>query len=215
MGWSDRLQQWLLRAGLVVSAALLIRFAIDFCERMVWWLAVPFTLLIGATLLIAARNVFDDSMIRKELPPYQPAAALLLAAIPLGFLASSLDCSGLELEGCSSFCTFVKLVWIPLIAVCCIAYLFTRWRGLLTLISLMSFVPLFPHCVCYNVGNAWWIDRLGASPVCYAWGFVWSVASVAGLRRSTNISSTLAIAFAGIAGATGFFVSHHYFKFPW
>ena len=47
----------------------------------------------------------------------------------------------------------------------------------------MSFVPLVPHCVCYNVGNAWWIDRLGASPVCYGWGFVVTMLSLSCLQQ--------------------------------
>ncbi|HSB12096.1 MAG TPA: hypothetical protein VLM38_21600 [Blastocatellia bacterium] len=182
---------------------------------MNWWLALPFALLILATLGVAATNVFGEATNQKERPNRGPTRLLLLAATPLGFLASSLGCSGLELEGCSSFCTFVKLVWIPLIAIGCVAYALAGRRELVTMICLMSFVPLFPHCVCYNVGNAWWIDLIGASPVCYAWGFAVSVVGVAVLRQDARPWPSLAVSFIVIGGATGFFVSHHYFKFPW
>ena len=85
----------------------------------------------------------------------------------------------------------------------------------LTAIAVMSFVPLFPHCVCYNVGNAWWIDRIGASPLCYGWGFVASVIAVSALRRGPRMWVSVATCGAIVTGATGFFVAHHYFHFPW
>ena len=139
---------------------------------------------------------------------------MLVAAIPLGFLASSLDCTGLSAQGCSPFCTFVKLVWIPLIAVVCVVYLLARKEAWLTAIAVMSFVPLVPHFVCYNLGNAWWIDRIGASPLCYGWGFLVSIIAVGALRKAARLASLL-VCFTVIAGSAGFFVSHHYFQFPW
>lgn len=182
---------------------------------MSWWLAAPFWLLVIAALVVSAVNVFSaaasDASAGSDLKP----RILLLAAIPLGFFASSLDCTGLSLQGCSPYCTFIKLVWIPLIAVVCLAYYFTRKRRWLTVIVVMSFAALVPHCVCYNVGNAWWIDRIGASPLCYGWGFVVSMIAVGSLRRAKNFGPSLAVSFTIIAGATAFFVSHHYFQFPW
>ncbi|HSO74145.1 MAG TPA: hypothetical protein VLU47_04845, partial [Blastocatellia bacterium] len=181
---SDRLQQWLLRLGLVISAVLLIRFAIDFSVGMKWWLAAPFCLLVIVALGVGVRSVVSarQESVTAHRPLRVPERALLLAAIPLGFLASSLDCMGLSLQGCSRFCTFVKLVWIPLIAVVCAVYLFRGKQVWLTSIAAMSFLPLFPHCVCYNVGNVWWIDRIGSSPVCYAWGFVVSIIALGALQ---------------------------------
>ena len=194
---------------------LLIRFAIDFSKAMKWWLAAPFCLLVIAALVVTVTTAFGAG----------PAAAaggqrvlertMLLAAIPLGFLASSLDCTGLSAQGCSPFCTFVKLVLVPLAAVFCVAYLITRRAAWLTAIIVMSFVPLAPHCVCYNLGNAWWIDRIGASPLCYVWGFVVSIIAVGALRSGTHFRQALTVCLAIIAGASGFFVSHHYFHFPW
>jgi hypothetical protein len=214
---SDRLQQWLLRIGLILSAVLLIRFAIDFSQRMRWWLAAPFCLLVFGALVVATHNVFGSvtPQLSKETRLRRFERELLLAAIPLSFFASSLGCSGLSAAGCTPFCTFTKLIWIPLIALACGIYLLAPSQGWLTTVCVMSFVPLFPHCVCSNVGNAWWIDRIGASPVCYAWGFAVSVTAIGALRRGANSLRSLAVCYVVIAGATGFFVSHHYYHFPW
>ena len=215
MGWSDRLQQWLLRAGLVIGAILLIRFAIDFYDGMKWWLAAPFWLLVIATVGVGIANVLGASKPETARDSRSGSRALLLVAIPLGFLASSLDCMGLSLQGCSPFCTFVKLAWIPLLATVCTIYFFKSEQGWLTAIAAMSFVPLVPHCVCHNVGNAWWIDRLGASPLCYGWGFVVSIIAVGALRKGAHLWPSLVVCLTIIAGATAFFVTHHYFQFPW
>jgi hypothetical protein len=211
----DMLQRWLLRIGVMISAILLIRFAIDFSMEMPWWLAAPFWLVVGAALAVSAINVFDRRASDRAAHSGVKAEALMLAAIPLGFLASSLDCTGLSLQGCSPFCTFIKLVWIPLIAAVCLVYYFTSKPAWLTIIILMSFVALVPHCVCYNVGNGWWIDGLGASPLCYGWGFVVSVITVSALRGRVSYWPSLLVSLTIVLGATTFFVSHHYFSFPW
>lgn len=211
----DMLQRWLLRIGVIISAILLIRFAIDFSIEMTWWLAAPFWLLVIAALAVSTINVFGPRKLDPSSDSDLKARALLLAAVPLGFLASSLDCTGLSLRGCSAFCTFIKLIWIPLIAAVCLVYCLTRKPAWLTLIILMSFVALAPHCVCYNVGNAWWIDRIGASPLCYGWGFVVSLIASGALRRGTNYWPSLLVSLTIILGAMSFFVSHHYFQFPW
>jgi hypothetical protein len=214
---ADRLQQWLLRIGLIVSAVLLIRFAIDFSHGMKWWLAAPFWLLVIGALGVASFNLFGSST-RQSSNQSQIGnlkREMLLAAIPLSFFASSLGCSGLSAEGCSPFCTFIKLIWIPLIALVCGIYVFAPRRVWLTTIAVMSFVPLFPRCVCSNVGNAWWIARIGASPVCYVWGFAVSVTAIAALRSGTRLWLSFVACYTVIAGATGFFILHHYYQFPW
>lgn len=215
---SYRLQQWLLRAGLLISAVLLIRFAIDFSDGMRWWLAVPFDALVIAALGVGAANLFGkvrSESLAVDLRSRGPKRALMLAAIPLGYLASSLDCTGLSLQGCSSFCTFVKLAWIPLIAGFCALYFFTSTQGWLTSIAAASLVPVVPHCDCYNIGNAWWIDRIGASPLCYGWGLAVSVIAIGALSRGVNFWLSLGLSLAIVAGAGAFFVSHHYFQIPW
>ncbi len=213
---SERLQQWLLRLGLGISGVLLIRFAIDFADGMKWWLTAPFCLLVVVALGVGVANGFGASSERaSQRSVRNPKRALLLAAIPIGFLTSSLDCTGLSLQGCSAFCTFVKVAWIPLIALACAVYFFSDRRPWLTVIMAMSFVPLVPHCVCYNIGNGWWIDRLGASPLCYGWGFVVSVISVGALSKGAALCPSIVMCMTIIGGAAGFFVSHHYFQFPW
>src|SRR5205807_7134318 len=106
-------------------SVLLIRFAIDFSAKMKWWLAAPFCLLVAAALLVGLANVFGTPVARSARVPLRFRATILLAAIPLGFIASSLDCTGLSVEGCSPFCTFIKVVWTPLLAVACLFYFFT------------------------------------------------------------------------------------------
>jgi hypothetical protein len=215
VGWSDRLQQWLLRAGIIISAVLLVRFAIDFSEGAPWWLAAPFWILVTAALAVGFSNVYRIRVPKAVQAQRSPKNALLLAAIPLGFISSSLDCTGLSAQGCSSFCTLVKLVWIPVIAGACAIYCFSGKQGWLTAIAVLSVVPLVPHCVCYNVGNAWWIDRIGVSPLCYGWGFVVSMIAVGALRKGEHLWVSIAVCSAIVTGASAFFVTHHYFQFPW
>jgi hypothetical protein len=143
------------------------------------------------------------------------AKGLLLASIPLGFLASTLDCSGLMLEGCTPFCTVIKLFGIPLIEVLCVIYFFKPANGLLTTISAMSFVSLVPHCLCINVGNYWWIRHFGASPMCYVWGFVVTLIAVSAVKSGARLWFSVLVNSAIIGGALTFFISHHYFHFPW
>ena len=207
---------------------LLIRFAIDFWAGMGLALAAAFVLLVAIALAIAIDGirtlgrVSDLADKSAELESSNEKArvafprAILFAAVPIGFLASSLDCTGLSWRGCSQFCTLVKLAWIPLIAIVSLVAWFRsldkRW---LTFLTLMSFLPLVPHCVCYNVGNAWWIDRIGASPTCYAWGFVVSLIAVTAVRSGKRLWSSAVVCGAIICGALGFFVAHHYLHFPW
>jgi hypothetical protein len=215
VGWSDRLQQWLLKAGLIISAVLLIRFAIDFSEGAKWWLAAPFWLLVVVAVGVGLMNVSVKSELERETGYRQTKKALLLAAIPLGFLSSSLDCTGLSAQGCSPFCTFIKLVWIPIIVAACVVAFLSEQQHWLSVIAMLSFVPLVPHCVCYNVGNAWWIDRVGKSPLCYGWGFVVSMIALGALRKGEYLWASIVVCCAIVAGASAFFVTHHYFQFPW
>jgi hypothetical protein len=145
----------------------------------------------------------------------RPGKLLLLLAIPLAFIASSLDCSGLSLQGCTPFCSFIKMVWIPLIAAACVGYSVKASSWLLVVIALMGWVTLVPHCSCFNVGNGWWIDRLGESPMCYVWGFAVGLISVSALKSNGRQWPSLLVNGAIIGGASSFFISHHYFHYPW
>lgn len=195
--------------GLAAAGALLVRFAVDFSSQG-FLLAAAFWALVAISMAAAAANIFRAGAAAES----GPSRALLLAAIPMAFLASSLDCTGLELSGCTRFCTFIKVVWVPIIAAACGFYFLVGRRALLMAIYAMAFVPLLPHCTCYNPANRWWIDRLGASPECYAWGFAASLVSITALAGGRARLSA-AICYAIIAGSMGFFIAHHYFKFPW
>lgn len=215
MARSDRLQYFILWTGLLTASVLLVRFAFDFSNEMPPLLAVPFAALVMAALSIAAINLFLSKRRRRDNEQHGLGRAILLGAIPLGFLASTLDCMGLTLEGCASYCTFVKLGLLPLITLACVTYLITGKEWLITAIAVMSFAPLVPHCVCYNPGNGWWIDRIGASPVCYGWGFVVSMVSIGALRPGALFWPSIGVIYTIITGAVGFFITHHYFHFPW
>src|SRR5262249_21299685 len=149
------IQRSILILGLGLSALLLGKFAVDFMAQY-RVLGVPFALLVLATAIVGASNLFRRSSIaghesvaqNRGKPAWEAAGRLLLiAAVPLGFLASSLDCTGLSLSGCSSFCTLVKDIWIPMIALGAISYLITRSRGVLLSMSAMSCLPLVHHCL--------------------------------------------------------------------
>jgi hypothetical protein len=211
----DNLQRLLLYVAVAVAAFLLSRFAIDFTAEMNWLMAVPFWMLVIVALAVALSNIASAGGNGSRGPLPRGARAALLAMIPAGFIASSLDCTGLSLSGCTPFCTFVKTILVPAMAALCAAYFFKEGNALLLGISAMTFLTLVPHCVCFNVGNGWWIGRIGASPVCYAWGFIASVISVSALRYNNRARTSLVVCGAIIAGATLFFVSHHYFHFPW
>jgi hypothetical protein len=218
----ERIQRVLLAAGVLVAAALLLRFTIDFFIEMPWLLAIPFAVLVVAALLIVALNVLaigkgasGNAVAAAQSQPSRAAKVWLLASIPLGFLASTLGCSGLALQGCSPFCSYIKLLGIPLLAIVCAVYYFKPSNGLLTAISVLSFVSLVPHCICYNVGNGWWIERLGASPMCYVWGFVVTLIAASAIKSAARPWLSILVNSAIIGGALAFFVSHHYFRFPW
>jgi hypothetical protein len=214
-----KLQRLLFWAAWAIAAVLLGRFSLDFIREMPALLAAPFVLLVVVTLAIAAMNIVSA---RDSAPAALErtragvvATALLLLSVPLGFLASSLDCTGLSLAGCTPFCTFIKTVWIPALALACIALAVRRSLLLVGLILLMSVVPLAPHCLCFNVGNGWWIERLGASPTCYVWGFAVSLIALGAIRAGKREWLSLLVNAAIIGGAMTFFVAHHYFHYPW
>jgi hypothetical protein len=211
----ERIQRALLFVAFLVAAVLLLRFTIDFFIEMPLLLALPFSILVAASLFIAAMNLMAMVKGKSEVAISTTSKALLLASIPSGFVASTLDCSGFALQGCTPFCSFVKLGWIPLLVVACTLYFFKPMNSLLLAVSAMSFVTLAPHCVCFNVGNGWWIEQIGASPMCYVWGFVVTLISISALKSGVRTGFSLLVNGAIIGGALTFFISHHYFHFPW
>ena len=206
----------LIIAAWVISALLLLRFAIDFNSEGLM-LAMPFWALVVFALIVMGVNAFSSATAstREQGRSDRTIKTVLLISAPIAFLASSLDCTGLSLRGCTPFCTVIKLVWIPLIAVACGAYYITRDHRGLAVLSVISFVPLVPHCSCYNVANAWWINHAGASPECYSWGFVVTSLMIGSLVAGKRYLVTIVACLLIIGGSMGFFVGHHYFGFPW
>jgi len=211
----ERCVHLLLISGLALSTVLLLKFALDFSEAYPA-LTAPFWGLVVSALGVGVANVFAPGESKTPATAREERTQNgLLATIPLGFLVSSLDCTGLAVTGCSPFCTFIKMLWTPLLAGVCLAYARARREIFLLAITAMSFVPLLPHCICYNAVNAWWIDRLGASPDCYAWGFVIGMLSVSALLKGARLWPSLIMGCGIIGGGLGFFIGHHYFHFPW
>jgi hypothetical protein len=206
------LQDILQRATLGLVAILLIKFGVDFTAEMRLPISAAFWVLVLATLALGWAHVRSATQ--------RPALSLrkrglLLAAIPLAFLAASLDCTGVAPGGCSRPCSLVKLGMTPLIAAGCVAYIISGRKWILTAIMCGALVTLVPHCVCYNAANRWWIDLIGASPVCYVWGVAVTVISVGALRTGDLVRWSLLVCYAIIGGATAFFIGHHYLDFPW
>lgn len=207
-----KIGQTLLQLGFFISTALLLKFLADF-SHLSGLIAAPLALLIVATVFVSANNVFGKRGARSDCD--RKSTALLAAAVPLGFIASSLDCTGLSLAGCAAYCTAIKTTAIPLLAILGFAFYRTKRAPFLIASTAISLAALVPHCLCYNAANAWWIDRLGASPQCYVWGFATTIIAASALLKATRPRASIAICYAIIGGALCFFVGHHYFQFPW
>lgn len=205
----------LLASGIALSAILLLRFAWDLTTGMPLIVSGPFWFLVVASLAIAATNLAGGRRNPEARSTPRSYRLFFLFAIPLGFLASSLDCTGLSLAGCTPFCTFVKTGWIPVMGLTALAYYWLETPALLGALAVMSFVPIAPHCLCYNAANAWWIDSIGRSPECYSWGLMVSVIAISSLRWARYPFLSMTVCIMIIAGSTAFFVGHHYFRIPW
>ncbi|PYP86432.1 MAG: hypothetical protein DMF61_13180 [Blastocatellia bacterium AA13] len=201
--------------GVALCSVLLLRFAWDLTARTSLLLGGPFWVLVLASLAIAATNLIGVRRNTEGGSVGRGYRIFFLAAIPLGFFASSLDCTGLSLSGCTPFCTFVKSGWAPAIGLVAAAYYWFARPALLALIALMSLIPIAPHCLCYNPANAWWINAIGRSPECYSWGLMVSVIAISSLRWNRNPFASMTICLMVIGGSTAFFVGHHYFGIPW
>jgi hypothetical protein len=218
-------QQFILSLAWILSAVLLISFAYGFYAEMSPWLSAPFLVLVLFSLLVSGANVI--SFIRGGATKEKALArrwiqGMLMLAIPLAYLAASLDCTGLSPAGCTAFCTFIKSVWTPLLAFVSVIWLLISARkqggevsALPTAVLLMSLVPIAPHCICFNPGNGMWIEMMGASPVCYAWGLTVSVISISTMLSGRRIILSTLACYAIISGALAFFAAHHFFRFPW
>jgi len=139
----------------------------------------------------------------------------LVLAIPLGFLASGLDCMGISLSGCTPVCMFLIRIWTPAVTVAAFAYLFTGRRRLLPVIVLMCLVFLVPNCQCRNQLNAWWLHHFSLGPGCFAASTWASVIAIAALSWGKWTRTAAAACWLLNTVLLAFFVGHHYFRIPW
>ncbi|HYL97325.1 MAG TPA: hypothetical protein VEZ90_00095 [Blastocatellia bacterium] len=209
-----RIQTGLEGLGGVVSSVLLFKFALDFSVQPLP-LSVPFWTLVICAVGLLAYNAASPGKkgVDAELRPVYRAALLLI--VPAGFFAASLGCTGLAPFGCTPFCTFIKLVWVPAVGIAALVYSFRPSPRILLLITAMCFVPLYPHCVCSNAANEWWIERFGTSGECYVWGFTCGLIVLTAVRKQCAVRASLSVSGMIVTGSMAFFVGHHYFKFPW
>ena len=202
----------------IVVAALLLRFAYDFTAA--FWPAggarralVPaFWALVAATLAVSAANILRAR--GDEQASSSPGGTILRASVPAAFLASSLDCTGLSLAGCSGTCTVLRWLGVPLLAAAMLLPYPRRYRAA-TLILALAAIGLFPHCICENPANAWWVANLGASPMCYAWGFAAALVALSAESSGARPLPSLIVNGAIVGGALAFFLGHHFLRYPW
>lgn len=207
--------RWLV---LITAAAVLIvytRGTYDF-SRFEPLVAVPVWLVFLGTFWLVATNLltaFRGTETANAAGWWSRFA--LVAAIPVGLLASGLDCTGASLSGCSPVCSFLIKIWTPLVALAAAAYVVTGRPWLLTAVTAMCLVFLVPNCRCYNPMNSWWLHRLRLSPACFAASLWVGVIAITALswRRLVPLAAVACWLINTIL--LGFFVGHHYFQFPW
>jgi hypothetical protein len=201
----------------IVAAALLLRFAWDFTAA--FWPAggvrralVPaFWALVAAALAVAGVNVLR---VRRETAASGRAGTILRASVPVAFLASSLGCSGLALAGCTGICTILRWAGIPLLAAAALLP-FSGRRVPPHAVLALAAIGLFPHCICVNPANAWWVAAFGASPMCHAWSFAAALVALSAVSSGTQTLASLLVTGAIVGGSLAFFAGHHFIGYPW
>jgi len=202
----------------MAAALLLGRFTHDLAASF-WPLGgvrrafvLAFAALVIVSLGVAARNIL--AAMPGGSAAEGPMALALRAVLPLALVATSLGCASVAAAGCSPVCTLIRWGGIPLLAVAALAPI--RGRRLASEILLpVAALVLWPHCLCDNAANAWWITRLGASPMCHVWSFTASLVALSALSRPRLASASLIVCVAIVGGSLAFFAGHHFFGWPW
>jgi hypothetical protein len=179
-------------------------------------LPFPVVLLFLGTLALITRNLltgFRGAVSEVKINSWTTVALAL--AMPVGFTAAALDCTGASLSGCTPICTFLIRIWSPLLALAVLAFLLTGRRWLLSLIVMMCFLYLAPNCRCYNPLSAWWIDHFSVNPACFGAGYWVSLIAVAALSWGKWTRTSAVACWLINIVLLGFFVGHSYYHFPW
>ena len=175
---------WLALVELALGAGLLGRLVFDL-GRLNAAIAICVGVFYAGFLVVTAANV--QALVRgsaSEPAPGKSVRFALALAVPVSLLGSTLDCMGLDFDGCTQVCGFLTRAVAPAVAVLAILFAWTESRALGFLAALGALALLYPNCVCRNPVNRWWIDALGRSPACYASAF--AVLLIVATARTTS-----------------------------
>jgi hypothetical protein len=213
--------RWLMLTALVAVGIVYARGSFDFARyngflplpipgsQATWMFFVWSAALVVANLRIAFRSP-------EVLAPANTwTRRALVLAIPVAFLASGLDCTGIILDGCTSVCTFLIRIWTPVVGAAAFAYMYTGRRWLLPAITVICMLYLVPSCQCANPLNAWWLHHLPRSPACFAASGWVSVIAVAALSWGKWTRTAATVCWFINITLLAFFVGHHYYHIPW
>ena len=211
----SRLHAALLFVGLIPAAILLGRLTWDLGSLGVL-LAIPIWIFyLGFLALASAHAILTARGAVREEPRGAGVRYGLALVVPVAFLASILDCMGLEFTGCTASCTFLMQIWAPLIGLGALSFAVTGVTGLLTALSAAALLFVIPNCVCYNPINGPWIDLLGKSPACYAGSFGVTLVALGALRTGRLALPSLLLTWLATLAMLAFFVGHHFYDYPW
>ncbi len=206
---------WLALVELALGAGLLGRLVFDL-GRLNAAIAICVGVFYAGFLAVTAANV--QALVRGSASgpaPGKPMRFALALAIPVSLLGSTLDCMGLDFDGCTQVCGFLTRAVAPAVAVLAILFAWTEARALAFLAALGALALLYPNCVCRNPVNRWWIDLLGRSPACYTSAFaVFLIASTA-LAGRRLVRPAVFLAWGVVAAQLAFWIGHHHFHVPW
>ena len=206
---------WIALLELVLGAVLLGRLVFDLGK-----LHVAIAACVGAFyagfLVVGAANV---RVLVRGVPPAPAigrAARLGLAiAVPVALLASTLDCMGLDFDGCTSSCGFLTRAVAPAVAVLVVIHALTAGPGWLLAAAAGALALLVPNCVCRNPVNRFWIGILGRSPACYASAFAVILLATTALGGRRLVRPALVCIWGVVVAQLAFWIGHHYFHVPW
>ena len=206
---------WLALAELAVGAVLLGRLVFDL-GRLNPAIAISVGVFYAGFLVVTSANVL--ALLRRSetgAPLGRPARMALALAVPVSLLGSTLDCMGLDFDGCTPACGFLTHAVAPAIAVLVVVFAWTEARAFALLAALGALALVYPNCQCRNPVNRFWIGLLGRSPACYASAFaVFLVATTALLGRRLSRPAVL-LAWGVVLAQLAFWIGHHYFHVPW
>lgn len=162
-----------------------------------------------AALALLARPLLRLARGRREArAPSARLAFALALLVPANVLAMAHGCG---YPGCTETCERLTYGGAGLGALALLAA-----SGGASVAPALALLPLWlwPHCVCDNPINGPWMERLGASPACFAFavtGGLFALAGLAGIAPRTSA----ALAAVPALGAAAFAFGHHVLRFPW